>query len=499
MSRAANRRSWRGLLTLVLLVGATACSSNDGVATNGGAGGGATGGSGGGATGGSGGGATGGSGGSGGVPLPCDDGFVVTGAPVHEGVQFEISYTNAIGYTYIDMNVSGPGYPVTSALPITGDGPYTWAYTVSGHGTGVLSFDFVEGKTGGKAGNVLASCQVESLPGSGGASGSSGGSGSGFVTQSGTHFQRDGAEYQFVGVNLRGLPHYGHEALPYADASQIELNLSSVQGMGGRVVRSFVAYHGIDAQETGNRLEKVLNAADQHGLTVIVVLTDFYQTGFNPQGDDGYYATDSNGYVVLDHDFFANGYKNNYEPQVQALVTRFKDHPAIFSWELGNEIRDATFQGQSSGATFVSFCTNMASAIRAIDTNHMISVGEIGATITGLSSNEQQTLFSNPDISFLTTRSYNGGNSDDTGIAKSVNKPIIVEEAGFDGGGRPAKVAQDLAKWFGKGCRGYLQWGFMASAGDNGDGDTQWGMDHQWHKDDWDGLYKTYQTFAQGL
>ncbi|MEZ4222100.1 MAG: cellulase family glycosylhydrolase [Polyangiaceae bacterium] len=379
-------------------------------------------------------------------------------------------------------------------------GPET---TIASNGGGAASSSGGPGAgaaSGGNGGSTAGSGGSGLSGGIGGSAGSaSGSSGQGFVTAKGTHFERDGAEYAFIGVNMRGLVHYGHEALPYADAGHVELNLAAVQGMSGRVVRAFVAYHGIGTKEAGNRLEATLDAAAKHGLTLIVVFTDFYNTGFNPKGDDGFYAADSNGFTVLNHDFFASGYQQNYKPLVQALVTRFKDHPAVFAWELGNEIRDATFAGLSSGKTFVDFCLDMAGAIRAIDSNHMISVGEIGATVSGLSDSEQQTLYSDANISFLTTRSYDGGFSDDTGLAASVGKPIIVEEAGFSGSGRPKKVSADLTKWFGKGCRGYLQWGFMSSPGDNGDGDTEYGMDHVWHQGDWDGLHKTYQSFAQGL
>jgi hypothetical protein len=476
------------LLLGALLLCLFGCSSeSSGTSANGGAG------SGGFAAGG--GFPTGGSGGS--APLPCDDGFAFSSTPAVAGVPFSASYTADTGYTYIALTVSGPGSPTAGSEQITGSGPFTWSYTISGHGAGVLSFEFVEGKMGGNPGNVVASCQLESVSGSGGG-GTGGGTGQGFVTANGSHFSRGGQDYAFVGANVRGITHYGHSEVLPADSGQIELNLSELQGMGGRVVRAFVSFQGIDAEETGNRLGAVLDALVPHDLTMIVVLTDFYATPFHPQGDSGFYATDLNGFTVLNHAFFAGGYSQSYKPQVQALVQRFKDHPAIFSWELGNEIRDATF-ADSSASTFISFCQDMASTIRGIDQNHMISVGEISALNNGMSQAEAEQIYGNADISFLTMRSYDGGNTDDTAFAASLGKPIIVEEAGFQSGDRPALLAADLGKWFGKGCRGYLQWGFHAASVDNGDGDTLFGMDRVWHANDWDGMYGAYQSFAQGL
>ncbi len=516
-------------LALSALVGA--CSSSGGVATpgsGGGSGATASGGMGsagfpavGGSSGvGGAGGASGGSagtGGSGGTPLACDPGFKFSKNPVTAGVPFQVRYTAKTAYTYIGMKVTGPGSPQVENQQITGTGPYTWTYTVSGHGAGVLSLTFVDGMTGGNPGNPIATCQVQSVAGSGtGGSGGIGGAGGttgtggsggtpsqGFVTSNGTRFSRNGKNYRFVGANVRGITHYGHnDALPYSTASQIELNLSDVQGMNGKVIRAFVAYNGIGATETGNRLGAVLDAAETHNITVIVALTDFYgATPFHPKGDDGYYAKDLNGYTVLDHAFFASGYQQNYKPQVLALVQRFKNHPAIFAWELGNEIRDATFSN-SSPATFTAFCKDMASAIHAADPNHMIAVGEISAMAgSGMTQAQAQTLYGDPDISFLTIRSYDGTSYDDTSFAASLGKPIIVEEAGFDSSkysDRPSATAGDLSKWFGKGVRGYLQWGYMPSATDNGDGDGIHGMDKAIHND-WDGLYSTYKSFGATL
>src|SRR5512143_815611 len=131
--------AWFVISALALCV---ACSSGEdsGTAQNGGKGG--KGGSGGfaagggwpiGGTGGSG--AVGGSGATGGT-LACDPGFKFSKNPVVAGEAFDMSYTADTGYTYIAMEVSGPGSPVTSNEQISGSGPFTWAYTVSGHGAG---------------------------------------------------------------------------------------------------------------------------------------------------------------------------------------------------------------------------------------------------------------------------------------------------------------------------------------------------------------------------
>ncbi len=145
--------------------------------------GGTTGGSGG-TTGGTGG-TTGGSGGSGGAPLPCDSRFSFSANPATAGVPFTASFTDSPGYVYVDMHVTGPGSPKTSWKGVSGT-PHKWSWTVSGHGAGVLDFTFVK-DANGTAGTPVASCQIQSNPGSGtgGSGGSSGSGGSGGSSGSG--------------------------------------------------------------------------------------------------------------------------------------------------------------------------------------------------------------------------------------------------------------------------------------------------------------------------
>jgi len=117
--------------------------------------------------------ATGGStatGGTGGTPLPCDSRFSCSDNPATAGAPFHVTFSDSPGYVYIGMDVSGPGSPATSDLQISGSGPYAWTWLVSGHGSGVLSFTFTKDN-----GTAVASCQIQSNPGSG--SGGTGGSG----------------------------------------------------------------------------------------------------------------------------------------------------------------------------------------------------------------------------------------------------------------------------------------------------------------------------------
>jgi hypothetical protein len=164
---------------LVAMSVATACgdSSSDGGAGSSGGGSGGTGVSGGGGWV-SGGGAPGGggttSGGSGGLaPLPCDARFKVTD-PATVGVPFDVTVTDNSPYTYVDLEVTGPGSPASTWGGVAGASPWSWTWSVSGHGAGVLDLTFKKDKNGG-AGTTVASCQIHSLDGAGGTTSGGGG------------------------------------------------------------------------------------------------------------------------------------------------------------------------------------------------------------------------------------------------------------------------------------------------------------------------------------
>jgi len=310
-----------------------------------------------------------------------------------------------------------------------------------------------------------------------------------FITARDGEFLRNGRPFRFVGFNTRGICPYGYgDILPYSFSSHRTEALDWVEGIGGKVIRVFAACHVADATETGDRLRALLDQARYRDISVIVCLTDFYSTGMCPQGDGGYYVN-AGTYWILGPAFFAGGYEVNYLPQAVYLAERFKDNPAVFAWEVGNELRN-----DWDRTAYVDFCLDVSEEIRAVDPNHMVTTGIQGTNILGISYQEKVRLYSGFD--FLTIHNYHGSDwENDVPLAQALNKPIIVEEAGFQDGDRPVQTDGDIGKWMDRGVSGYMQWGFMASAYDNGDGDRLVGMDMALHTD-WYEYVAVYQKWA---
>jgi hypothetical protein len=321
------------------------------------------------------------------------------------------------------------------------------------------------------------------------------------VTARGTEFVQEDAAWRFVGMNVRGLVHYGGAdgALPYTAIAHIDENLAGAAGMGCRVVRVFAANANISHQEAVARLGYALDRAHAHGLKLIVALTDFYPTPFHPQGDDGYYSVNPWGWTVLNHAWFAGGYTNNYLPYVTLAVSTYKDHPAVFSWQLGNEIAD-----QASADTHDDFVHAVAAHIKSLDPHHMVSIGMLSLShIPGYTEARGHALFSDPHLDFLTAHSYNGETRTlDFAVRSAVLKPLVMSEVGCSAdlaGDRVAFMNARLADFVtAQGARGFMHWGYQAQAYDIGDGDNYFGFDRYAHPD-YDGLYSLYSGHAAAL
>lgn len=153
--------------------------------------------------------------------------------------------------------------------------------------------------------------------------------------------------------------------------------------------------------------------------------------------------------------------KNLFYDHVRHVVSRtntvtgkpYKDDPAIFSWQIGNEPR--CFRPDSAGqAAFVDFMWTTASLIKSIDPNHMVSSGSEGRHGCEGSLELFEKVHSCPDIDYMNIHiwPYNWSwvrektlktnlqkaidNTDEyidehLAVAVKYGKPVVLEEFGF--------------------------------------------------------------------
>jgi len=333
-----------------------------------------------------------------------------------------------------------------------------------------------------------------------------------FVRVHGNEFVINQRAFRFIGVNVRGLVHYGdRRTLEHASEGHRREQLAAAYDMGARVVRVFLPSMHASPAQTIDRLAQVLAlAADFPGLYILPALSNLYaDVPFRVAGDEGFYAkVDPNFHAdLLKADFFTGGYQQNFLPFARQVVARFRNEPRIFAWEIGNELKLNPVSGDLNSdphvAAFINFKLAVARELRTLDPNHLITTGMISTHHAWLHNDTlRHRLYASPLFDFLTVHCYNEEYlNDDSRLAETLNKPFIVEEAGFGnkyGSNRSGKVIEDMQRWFGLGARGYMQWGFMATGQDMGDGDGDSGMDRTLHQD-WDALFHAYRSKATAL
>gem|GEM_PF-4751727 len=309
-----------------------------------------------------------------------------------------------------------------------------------------------------------------------------------YVRAVGNRLEIDGQEFKFVGFNIRGLAHYGfNDILPRSTAAQRTEVLAAAQAAGSLVVRIFLPFFTLSDAELISRLRIVLDNAVTYQQRVIVCLTDhfeavklqhwsFYQ---DPPEYKTYLYIDKHWNKVLNPDFYARLYKGPFLDYVRKVVTAFRNHPAVFAWELTNE--SSNYPDHDG---FINFCNSMAAEIRAIDPDHMITAGIVSTAVTQFKNepgNDEPARFYE-NLDFVTIHDYDTISLIDLDLARRLNKPLVIEETG-----RPGRRAnffrENMAFWFDNGACGYIGWGFMPSDFDNQDGDANIGIDRVLHGD----------------
>jgi len=314
------------------------------------------------------------------------------------------------------------------------------------------------------------------------------------VTTSGRDFIYNGQTYRFVGMNIRGISHYGHgNPLQFTTSAHITENLDGALEFGVDVVRLFSAANNRTAQENADNLEDVLDLMEARGMKAIISLTDVYNTPFHPMGDDSYYLPQTGGFTLLDDSWFAGGYEDNYLPWVQLVVNQLKDHNAVFAWEIGNEITDI-----KNPNNIIALVNDIAAEIKSIDPHHMVTTGFLSVDHTQIGIANGEALYENPNIDFISVHAYNGEDPYQNWVVNAlVEKPIVMGEFGWENGDRVAATSTEMGVFLDdRHYDGFMHWGYQYQNFDIGDGDTRFGIDRNFHASDYDAFKALYASYA---
>lgn len=254
-----------------------------------------------------------------------------------------------------------------------------------------------------------------------------------FVQRKGRTLAADGKLLPLVGINryeLAGGPqaascqHWGGDAVWWRWATGI---IDQTEAMGGNVIRlwAFQNYAGPSGKDFG-ALDRVIAYAQKKKVRLILVLEN--QWGDCTQGGIKTASWFSSGYKTR------YGYPLDFVSYVKAIVTRYKDQPAIAMWEVINEGKL-----DNDPTTLRRFIITIARLIKSIDKKHLVAGGGALQCWEGQKgANDFKSYYNDAAIDVLDHHQYD----EDTiawpvcaqraeRAARELGKPLIIGESGI--------------------------------------------------------------------
>ncbi|WP_051303061.1 hypothetical protein [Psychromonas aquimarina] len=275
------------------------------------------------------------------------------------------------------------------------------------------------------------------------------------------------SEFRFVSFNT---PELFMQESPFwrpIDPFETEDTLKSIAAMGGKVTRSYVLsvknsnnpdgpFHitfGSNNELQFNEdlfadLDLALDLANKHGVRIILPLID----NWSWWGGMSEYAANRG---KTKAEFFTDPQlKADYKTIVDYVLNRtntisgikYKDDPAIFAWETGNELPSVPS----------AWTTEMAAYIKSIDANHLVMDG----SFDGIS----EVAIADTNVDIISNHYYGTGSQAsgdytarflaDWNMTKN-SKPFIVGETGLSGIDTINAVIQSVID---QGATGIMLW-----------------------------------------
>ncbi|DBA97559.1 hypothetical protein WJX77_001628 [Trebouxia sp. C0004] len=184
----------------------------------------------------------------------------------------------------------------------------------------------------------------------------------------------------------------GRDLIQYLFATAQASNITVIRTLAGSADDSdeFVLQTapGVYNEVAFQGLDKIINDASEAGIKLILPFTD------NWHFQDGLFQYVEWGHSMATGDFFTDpAIIQLYKNHVTAIVNRtntlngrqYKDEPAIFAWDLINELRDgcntsapnATCDPKFTGSV-QAWIEEVSAFVKAADPNHLVTVGEEG-------------------------------------------------------------------------------------------------------------------------
>ena len=309
-----------------------------------------------------------------------------------------------------------------------------------------------------------------------------------FVTAQGTQLYINGHPWDFTGYDAYQATSVGNGFNCGGSYSDQQLNTLFAQmrtNSASNAVRTwfFQSYGG---PANWSQYDRVLTAAAANGLRVIPTLVNQWGDcepwphGIRPYRTLAWYQ---GGYTQT-----GDGYPVSFRDFAVAMATHYANNPTIAFWQLVNEAeaKDSATgpcQNWPAATAMRSFADDVAGAMKAVDTNHLINLGTMGGGQCGSQGSAYQYTHAGRidicEIHDYWTGALGGdqwnGAVPSINYCHGLNKPIFAGEAGLNAavqadwstGGtvtasslaqRAAFFQQKMTAQFGMGTVGFLIW-----------------------------------------
>ena len=273
-----------------------------------------------------------------------------------------------------------------------------------------------------------------------------------FVGSSGSGLTLHGHPWRFVGFSdyqLTSMPGGAYFCGRPIDDATLDSVLQDAKKSGATVIRTWFFQSYYDMNSKGARIrptwaafDRVLKAAASYDLKVIPVLINEWQSCEPPSTNKnlGFFQT---GYEQPD----SYGYPLSFKTYATTVARHYANDTQIAFWQIGNELQNYTGTGcdsfaESAGASALrAFADGMTAAFKAVDPNHLVSLGMSGGGECGLFARDYQYVNAGA-VDLCDYHDYYNVTQamPDEGYAPlaqriaqchSLNKPIVVTESGI--------------------------------------------------------------------
>jgi probable HAF family extracellular repeat protein len=326
-----------------------------------------------------------------------------------------------------------------------------------------------------------------------------------FVGRCGMKLTADQQSYRPVGINIYNANSRWNCWYDMASGTTLDDSLNAI-GSGKNAIRAwfFQDLATTNGQRDWTAFDHTLAVAHAHGVKVIATLGNQWADCEPLAGykDTAWY---SGGYKQSDP-----GGTVSYRAWVQEVAARYKDDPTVLAWQLMNEPevlpqKDGdcgTVPESTAYGLLAAFASDVSGAVKAVDPNHLISLGTIGSGQCGAQADDFTKLMSIPTLDLCEFHDYNqtdlipgdqwNGLQTRIDECNTLDKPLLVGELGIipdQVGGtladRANVIASKLCAQLSAGAAGMLVWawdkdGSLLNTYDIGPGDPALGALTLW-------------------